>query len=721
MDKRLSGTDEEKELGNDQEIEKTVLKMNSILKPATMNNQFYNRRIIFVFLLTYIFYCKAEGQNQILSWDFNEISNRTTVELNSGIADTLEGNFRIAPGIKGNGLRLDGFTSCLKHNVKKMPAPGNEFTVEAWISLGEYPWNWCPVLTTENSETKGYRLMAGPHGEASLQVAIGEQWISCTTERLSIPLRQWMHISGVYRANKDLTVYLNGIMKAQMPLQGKMTYSGGNSCIIGMVAKPEKPSDIHRNWGTLPQFFGLGGIIDEIKVFDYAKTYDEIAKGFSAYEMKVPDIKPYKLPDIEKHPGRFGAFYTKLKYYDGWDDLWPVDQDPDIVVCFDKSAVKVMFWRGIRYGASWVSENNNWMTDQSVETWGVGDEDREGCFEHMQDRHCRFSHVRIIENNPARVVIHWRYAPVSAYNNTWNIDPKTGWECWIDEYHYIYPDGAGIRKVSWKKGTLTVPRQFQESLPLLHPGQVESDLLNKDFVYVADYNGKFNSVSYVENPRRLNWDNQEDYTIQQYNFKSENKPFICFEPGNRMVLRENNIARYNEHGGCNHFPVGQARCDGRTSTTSDRPSHCGSFPISYPVIHEKNDREYWNGLYGINDLNRMEIISLGRSWAYAPEITSKGDGFISLGYDKSERCYKLENKNPAARKIELNLAGSKENPVRNPAFVIKNWNGGIAEILVNGKPEKDARTGINHELEGDDLLVFLFLENDEPVSITVQP
>lgn len=665
----------------------------------------------------------AQDNDPIMYWDFNRTDNRTTIEQHSGIADTLEGNFNIAPGIKGNGLRLDGFTACLRHIDRNRPLPGDEFTIEAWVSLGNYPWNWCPVITTENNEVKGYRLMIGPHGQVALEIAIAEQWIACTTERETIPLRQWMHIVGVYRADKDMTVYINGELKATLPIQGKVAYVTGRNpeCRLGMVAAPGKPSDIHRTWGTLSQYFGLNGIIDEVKVLDKAVKADQIMENFISFEMKLPDIKPHKLPTIEKHPGRFGAFYTRLKYYDGWDNLWPVDQDPDIVVCFDKLPVKVMFWRGIRYGTSWVSENENWMSDQSVEAWGHGDEDREGCFEHMQDRHCRFSHVRIIENNNARIVVHWRYAPVSAYNNTWRADPKTGWECWIDEYHFIYPDATGIRKVSWKKETLKYPRQFQESLPLLHPGQVESDLLYKDYVHVADYNGNINAVSYVEKPQERDTKFARDYTIQQYNFKSENKPFICFEPGNRMSVRWNNIARYNSHSGCNHFPVGQARCDGRTSTTSDRPSHCGSFPISNPVIHEKGDRYYWNGLYGINGMKMEELVEFGRSWAYAPEIKIIGKGFISKNYDRSERCYQIVNNNTSAKKFEIILSGSKESPVNNPAFVVKNWNAENASVLVNGKPAKDARIGINHEIEGTDLVVFLFLEKDKPVTITIMP
>ena len=659
----------------------------------------------------------AQETKPILYWNFDHVKDRTVTEVQSGKPDTLEGYFKISKGIVGSGLRLDGFTACLKNTNNKMVLPGDEITVEAWVSLGEYPWNWCPVLTTENNETKGYRLMIGPHGEVSFQAAIAEQWISCTTERLSIPLRKWMHVVGIYRANKEMTVYVNGEKKAQMPVQGRITHSGENRCLIGMVAFTEKPADIHRTFGTVPQYFGLYGILDEIKVFDRAIPESQIIEEYARHNKELPDIKSHRLPDIEKHPGRFGAFYTKLKYYEEWDNLWPVDQDPDIVVCFDKLPVKVMFWRGIRYGTSWVSENNNWMTDQSVEAWNV----EEGCFEYMQDRHCRFSHVRIIENTDARVVVHWRYAPTSAYDNTWRNDPKTDWECWVDEYHYIYPDGVGIRKVSWKKGTLGFPRQFQESLPLLHPDQVESDLLYKDFVHVSDYNGRSKILSYVENPKPLDWDNQEDYTIQQYNFKSVNKPFICFEPGNKMVLKENNINGYNIHNGCNHFPVGQARCDGRTSTTADRPSHFGGFPISEPVVHEKNGREYWNGLYGINNFDLNEIVKLGRSWAYAPPISIKGKGFVPVGYDMSERCYQLENKNSEAKKIKIEVEASKENPVNNLAFVIKNWNAGKADVLVNGEKLKDTRTGINHELEGDNLVLFLFLDADEPVTITVSP
>jgi len=675
-----------------------------------------------LFLLIFIFLpLLTRAQKPVIQWDFENIKNRNSIEVSTNIADTIEGNFEEANGVLGKGLRLDGFTTRITREGSDLKKPVNEFTIEAWVSLGEYPWNWCPLITTESNEVKGYRLMIGPLGQVSMETAIGEQWISCTSAQEILPLRKWMHLTGVYTAGKEMKLFVNGELVASLQIAGSITWPAKTKCIIGMVAAPGKPSDIDRTWGTVEAFYGLDGIIDEIKVYDQAMTADQIKGSYSKYTVKAPDIAPRKLPKIEKNPGRFGAFYTKLKYYPGWDNLWPVDQDPDIVVCFDKSPIKVIFWRGIRYGASWVSENENWMTDQSVETWGVGKNDIEGCFEHMQDRHCRFSHVRIIENNDARVVIHWRYAPVSAWNNTWMPDPKTGWEAWIDEYYYIYPDGSAIRKVSWNKGTLGRAVQYQESLPLLHPGQMKGELLNIDYVHVADYNYNIKPVSFVENPAEQPTDWARKFTIQQYNFKSENKPFICFEPGNRMSVRWNALSTYDKHVGCNHFPVGQARCDGRRSKISDRPSHCDSFPISDPVINQSGNREYWNGLYGMANMNMTDLVSFGRSWAYAAELSVTGTGFTSKGYDKSQRCYQIENTGQKAGQAEITLRGSKDSPVINPAIFVKNWNSNGAKILVNGKETKNCRIGINHELDGTDLIIFVFVNESAPLKVTILP
>ena len=552
--------------------------------------------------------------------------------------------------------------------------------------------------------------MIGPYGQVSFQTAINEQWISCTSASETMPLRKWLHIAGVYEANKEMALYINGVLVSSLAIKGSLTYPLKTSCKLGMVAVPGRPSNTIRTWGTAETYYGLDGIIDDIKMFDTPLTAAQVKGDFLKVKPGVPDIQIRRLPSIEKNPGHFGAFYTKLKYYPGWDNLWPVDQDPDIVVCFDNNPAKFIFWRGTRYGPAWVSENEKWMADQSLETWGNGATDIEGCFEHMQDRHCRFSHVRIIENNEARVVVHWRYALVSALDHTWMPDPKTGWECWVDEYYYIYPDGSAVRKVSWNKGTTGDAVQYQESLPLTQPGERSEDVVENDYVHVSDYDYNTKAVS-VDRARQP--DNSIDkYTIQQFNFRSKNKPFICFEPGNNMWVRWID-------GGYNHFPVNQARSDGRWAKTTDRPTHFMSSPCSDPVIHENGNRLYWMGLYGMNGMSMNELVTFGRSWAYAPELLLIGNGCISGGYDKTQRCYQLENNKPYAGSIELTLKGSKGSPVINPAIMVKNWNQAGAKILVNGKENKNCKVGINHQLDGDDLVLYILLNEEAPVTITI--
>jgi hypothetical protein len=140
-----------------------------------------------------------------------------------------------------------------------------------------------------------------------------------------------------------------------------------------------------------------------------------------------------------------------------------------------------------------------------------------------------------------------------------------------------------------------------------------------------------------------------------------------------------------------------------------------------PVINEDGNRLYWIGLYGMNGMTMTELVSFGRSWAYAPELSLSGRGYVSTGYDKKQRCYLLESSNARAGRVEFTLEGSKDSPVINPAIVVKNWNSDTAKILVNGKENKNSKVGINHQLDGDELVVYIPLKSEVPVKITVLP
>jgi hypothetical protein len=364
------------------------------------------------------------------------------------------------------------------------------------------------------------------------------------------------------------------------------------------------------------------------------------------------------------------------------------------------------------------------MADQSVEAWKTGKADTDGCFEHMQDRLCRYSHVRIIESHDARTVVHWRYAPVSSKDNLWNVDEKTGRACWVDEYYTIYPDAIGVRKPTWKTGTLGGPRQFQESLPFTNPDQYNNDVVEEDFCTVANMQGEQLTLRFVENPSKQKEGVPEELTIQRYNFRSAYDPVIIYEPGNRMhYVNDRDIRGYDRPGACNHWPVGQARCDGRTVQAADRPTHFLGFPISSPPVHEDGDRSWWNGIYGMTELPMEKLITLAKSWNYPPRL-QLSDGFEDRGYDRGQRAFVLSRSDHSTDILKVKVAASDDSPVFNPALVILGWGTADAALTFDVKKSSQRprfRIGHRHGLDDSDLIVWIEHESTEPFEVTITP
>ncbi|MBC7364760.1 MAG: hypothetical protein H5U07_09545, partial [Candidatus Aminicenantes bacterium] len=229
----------------------------------------------------------------------------------------------------------------------------------------------------------------------------------------------------------------------------------------------------------------------------------------------------------------------------------------------------------------------------------------------------------------------------------------------------------------------------------------------------------------VENPKVKNKWEAKNFNVQLINFKSKYKPFIVFEPGGKMYIFDRNIKELEKGTGCDHWPVGQMRCDGRTNQAFDRPTHFLSFPITDPIIHEKEDRCWWNGLYGLTDKPFNQLMKIAKSWLNAPQVTINGEGFSFLGYDRSERAYKILKSNEGTdSSLEIKIEAGQECPLYNPALVIMNWGEKTPELRIGGKlitPGKMFRYGHNYRLEGTDLIIWLQFESESPCLLQIAP
>jgi hypothetical protein len=221
---------------------------------------------------------QAADDDLIACWRLDEVNEGATPEDASGLRDTVQGQFKVTPGVAGSALKFDGFTTLLVRDPVASPRLGQAFTLEAWVALGAYPWNWCPIICRHKGNEKGFSFAVGPRGQLSLQLALDGQWETCTSNDFALPLRKWVHVAGTRSEDGGIAVFVNGKEAGRLNKTGRMDVAEDMEMRIGMNHTKKKPSNIHREFGTLPTWFSFDGIMDEIKIHGHALTPGEIAE-----------------------------------------------------------------------------------------------------------------------------------------------------------------------------------------------------------------------------------------------------------------------------------------------------------------------------------------------------------------------------------------------------------------------------------------------------------
>ncbi|MHC4708453.1 MAG: LamG domain-containing protein, partial [Planctomycetota bacterium] len=564
-------------------------------------------------------------------------------------------------------------------------------------AIGTYPWNWAPVVHQSEWRERGYYLGIDKSGHLGLKVSVGGKWEEVTSSK-TVGLNRWTHVAGTFdKASGKICVYIDGEEVGSRSVAKEQISVADTEVIIGRNSKKLRPTDPVRRYATLPTLYGFDGLIDEVMIYSKALSSSEISESYERSKPSdllrdEPAMKERQLPSGPTDVGRFGAYYTKLNYYETWDNLWRVSEHPDVVVKFDEMPVSVVFWRGTSYGPGWVTENNKWISDQSVEE---GADEIVGCGEHMSDKQCRHSHVRIIENTDARVVVHWRYAVVDILYQKPRLDSKTGWSDWVDEYYTIYPDGVGIRNVKYWSSDYG-HYCFQDTQFLSGPGTRPEDNIELEALTVLNSRGESRTLSWAE---RVPKNTLRDANIEMVNLKSEYKPFLIFEEG--VYIKPWGQSEKNDY--CpwptwNHWPVSQILSDGRLATADDRLRHSALGGVDIDDV----DKDM--AIYGLTNKPASSLVALANSWNHAPSLKVMGAGFKSEGYDRGQRAYVLRQTLKGAKLFRLALEGSTESPIVNPCFVVKNWAGdATVELGIEGTERKvgrDFRQGIVRDTDG---------------------
>lgn len=654
-----------------------------------------------------------ENRSPLLWWKMDEgldANHNYSMEHNQGTACTIGGvDAYWRPGVSGSCLSFDGYTSKVVMAAADVPVMTGDFSIDVWIAPQEYPWNEAGIVDHEQDKKAGYSLSINHLGQIGLYANIDGSWIGLTTKE-SVPLLEWTCVTGVYSQEQGFSIYFNGMLIHANDMHGEFTDAAGHDLYIGM-AHEKKPPWAYERAVTKSYLSNMvfSGRIDEVRLFNRALDASEIESGYLNYKPENPKVLDFwVLPAGEGIPNTFGANYTHLKCSPEWDGLWRFGDYADIVVSFDDKPSRFVFWRGTNYLPSIVTEpgpRGIWNSDQGPEDY------TDQCYEHMSDKTCRYSHVRLIENTDARVVVHWRNASVGIGYDWLSVDDD-GWGLWTDEYWYIYPDAVAIRYQVSRRMADFLPIQNQQNELLSQPGTRPEDQVPYDAITVSNVKGETELWNYSTGiPFRKGPSIEESRNLIYMNLNSKYKHFNIGEPGSHLVPYSQwesmrMALGHTKYNAWNHYPFGLLPSDGTVATGIDRVSSSCIITLYSPQHQLDDGRTEMYTIYGITDLPAAELRYLNRSWNDAPAL-SNISGAESNGFEKRQRAYIINKK---SNQISFSLDGTEENTILNPCFVIKNWETDRpARLMINGKrmdAGSDFRQGIIRDTDGTNTLVM---------------
>jgi hypothetical protein len=693
-------------------------------------------------------------------WKFDEAKGNFTVESIGNSKLEIKGNKSLwRKGVSGTALQLDGYFSSITLPAQKAPKLTDAITLEGWVVIGAYPWSFVPIIQQSSDEPEvlltkkgneafligeddredmeepddsfdfvlkeeddtGYFLGLDGYGKPTFKLRVGGKWEQLIAENV-LDRRTWYHITGTYDKSSGLMkVFLDGEKVAQKQVAKANIELADKDVMIGKGKNRRPIRPVRSN--TFSDSYSLDGMVDEIKIYDVALNDEQVARSHKNVMINkdlITEVEMDKrvLPEGENRK-EFGAYYTHLTFYDVWDNLWRFSEHPDVVVEFDTSPAKFIFWRGVGYIPMMVNDKGQWYSNEFNETWNRSG--GEGCQEPMSDKESYNNHARIIENTPARTVVHWRYPLIDVKHVMANFDNKTGWCDWSDWYYYIYPDGIAVKLMHlWTHGERD--HEWQESMAIFGPDQHPEQIIHtKDALTMLNLAGDYKVYDWVTGPPDDVLE-PKGQCIQYINYTGQYKPVTIgdFEWSN---VYGGELTEYAVFPTWNHWPVAQMPSDGRYATYPDRTSHSSLTHVPPTIYKEVLDgpTPYYQKILmeGMLDWKPKELVPLARSWMRAAKLSeltgAKG------AYDPAQRAYVLSS--PGAQ-IKLTIAASKDSPMINPAFVIKGWGDtSNAKLTVNGKSLKSGpgfRQGTFRDTDGTQTMTIWVEERStSPVTFSI--
>lgn len=177
---------------------------------------------------------------------------------------------RWTAGQLGGGLLLDGLQyGEVAHNASIDLT--RTVTMEAWIKFDRFADTnaWTPLFYKSNGTSNQTTYGLWLHSSGFLQLDSSDgSYQAIATANGTIGTGQWYHVAGVIDRNTGvMKIYIDGVERASGAVRTTSAVSNTNSLLIGR---------------SLEYYVNLEGTIDEVRLWNVARTASEIAAGRDA-------------------------------------------------------------------------------------------------------------------------------------------------------------------------------------------------------------------------------------------------------------------------------------------------------------------------------------------------------------------------------------------------------------------------------------------------------
>lgn len=698
----------------------------------------------------------ANAEKPVGWWKFDTISTHsTTPESINQSADTLFGHNKLIPGIRNMALKTDESSTYFIVPASDKLRFNTSFSIEVWLAIQTYPWNWCPIIEQKDSSA-GFFFGIDYQGRIGFKIKTTNGWYECTTrpaiagldETVNfageagkrkkahfpenacpdplLPLLKWNHLVARYDAGtQQITLLLNGKIEAQTIISGRFEQATNTS--FSLFRSPSKLPllFVARPKANEPVHTAIDGLVDELRLYDYALTDQVINDRIKNEKPEKQEAFSYRrMPTGQDKPGKFGAFYTLFNYDEDWDRNRRFSGHQDILVRFDKNPCTFVAWNGTIYPVMYNETGDAGQMFEAYESWNEN-----GCNEAMMDKTNRYSTWRIIENTAARVVLHWRHTLVSFNNKFFNFDPVSNTSDWVDDYYYIYPDFVIARKTILHSSKPVSNHSYSQDNSVIQPEFMPRDIYENNPISFAGLNGTVIKPQMgKKNNSKADDSSNIPTQIQLHNFKSDYKPFMIAPPNEKLMGVWTNDEPWPWFLPCwHHWPVAQIRSDGATTFVNNgRPkSSCLTNGWGYGNINRSAVALTTNSLtrysmIGMTNQSIEELVPLARSWHNAPEMKIITEGFYMPEYKTEERTYHITGTGEKCEKLKIKVNASTQRPSANLSIVIHNCDINLSNLKINNKKRvdgKDFSIGRLINPDSDALIIWINYYSEEPYNI----